>query len=126
MKSRSNSQLNLPPALLAKETQQDTARPKHTHADGTHELAAELFDQALTAAEISTAEVAYLFHVSESLVRRMRSKDARERVSFGQMLLLPPAFHIAIHRQLNMRFGFGKAALARLIGAAEDLALVVD
>jgi hypothetical protein len=130
-------QLNLPPGLLPKETRTTGTRVNHTQNDAlrperTHEeidadsMASELFDEALTAARITTAEVAYLFGCSESVVRRMRSKDARERVSFAQLLRLPPAFHIELHRVMNRRFGFGRAALLRLLDAVGDLASVAQ
>jgi hypothetical protein len=100
------------------------ARPERTQDDDPDAVASELFDTALTAAGLTTAEVAYLFKCSESVVRRMRSKDARERVSFGQMLRLPPAFHIELHRAMNRRFGFGRAALLRLLDAVGEFAAV--
>ena len=40
------------------------------------------------------------------------------------MLLLPASFHIALHRVMNRRYGFGRAALKRLLDAAGDLAVV--
>jgi hypothetical protein len=130
MKPRSDGQLNLPPAPLANRTQPDAVRPNHTRDawDPTqaHAVAAELFDEALTAAKLTSQEAAYLLSVSESLVRRMRSPNARERVSFTQMLRLPPAFHVELHRAMNRRFGFGRQALARLLDAVGDLALVLE
>lgn len=106
-------------AARANQTQSETTLPKETH--DAQSLAAELFDEALREARIETGEVAYLLGISESLVRRMRSKDARERVSFVQMLRLPPTFHIELHRAMNRRFGFGRAALRRLLDAVGDL-----
>jgi len=111
---------------LAKETQEHGVRPKCTQPDDSHELAAELFDRALTDAKISTAEAAYLFGVSESLVRRMRSKDARERASFPQMLKLPPTFHWQLHRAMNRKFGFWRLAMADAVEALGGLAMVVE
>lgn len=139
--SRANSQLSLPPMPVAKgtheasargnHTQEEAERPKETHAHGhltaedAHAMAARIFDEALTDARITTAECAHLLGISESLVRRMRSGDARERVAFAQMLRLPPAFHIAMHRAMNRRFGFARAALSQLIDAAGALAVLV-
>lgn len=85
--------------------------------------ASKLFDQAITDAGLSNKEVAYLLGKSTSLVHRMRSTEERERVSFSQLLLLPPSFHIALHRRLNHRYGYSRAALARLIEAVSELAL---
>lgn len=125
MSRRNQSQLNLPPSLLANGTSAEAVLPKCTPPgiDAARELAAMLFDEALTTARITTSEVAYLFDVSESLVRRMRSRDARERASLVQMLLLPPAFHIAMQRAMNKRFGLGKAALLDLLDAVGRLAV---
>ena len=107
-------------------TQPGEVLAKDTQADEFHVLAAEFFDQALTDARLSSAEAAYLFGVSESLVRRMRQSHTRERVSFVQLLKLPPTFHIALHRRMNRRFGFGRAALKNLMDVAGDLALVIE
>lgn len=125
-KSSAHRQLSLPPTLLEKQTQREPLLPKCTQPDDAHVLAAELFDAALTGAKLTSGEVAYLLGISESLVRRMRSKDARERASFVQMLRLPPAFHLELHRAMNRRFGFGRAALVQLLEAAGALALVVE
>jgi hypothetical protein len=102
------------------ETPGADARPNRTQS---HELAAVLFDEALKAAHIETGEAAYLLGVSESLVRRMRSKDARERVSFVQLLCLPPAFHLELHRAMNRHYGFGRHLLARVLEDLGALAL---
>jgi hypothetical protein len=102
------------PMLRANETQRSEARPDRTPQDVADALASEMFDAALTAANISTSEVAYLLGISESVVRRMRSKDARERVSFGQMLRLPIEFHVELNKLLDQRYGFGRAAMGRI------------
>lgn len=110
--------------LLSKETQADPVRPNDTHE--AEALSARLFDEALTASQLSTADVAYLLNISESLVRRMRSRDARERVSFTQMLRLPPSFQAELHKGLCNHFGFGRQALVDLLDAAGRLAVVVN
>lgn len=115
-------QQSLPPMLLPNETHSDPVRPKDTQAADA--LAAQLFDEALTASGLTTADVAYLLHCSESLVRRMRSHDARERISFPQLLKLPPSFHWALHKAMNRHFGFGRQALLDLLDAAGRLAVV--
>lgn len=104
-------------------TQADEALPKRTQAQ---ELASVLFDEALTAAKLDTVTVAELFGVSESLVRRMRSKDARERASFVQMLLLPPPFWFHLNALLNERFGLRRMLVAQLLNVTADLALAVE
>lgn len=129
--SRSESPLNLSPRPLSNREQQAVVLTKweqqpEVETSEADALAARLFDEALIAAQISSQEAAHLFGVSESLVRKMRSPNSRERVSFAQMLRLPPAFHIALHRVMNRRFGFGRAALARLLEAAGELGLGMD
>ena len=80
-------------------------------------IAAELFSEALNAAGMTNAEVAYLLGVSESLVRKMRSKDAREGVSLIQMLKLGPVFLWHFHRGLHAKCKFGRRALAEAVQA---------
>lgn len=118
-------QMTFGPAPVAKGTQDEAVRPKCTQQADPDEMSAELFDAALTRARITTAEVAYLFGVSESLVRRMRSKNARERVALSQLLRLPPAFHLALHAELNAKYGFGRQALLDLLDAVGRLAVVL-
>jgi len=91
-----------------------------------HIDAAELFDAAMTGAGLRNPEVAHLCGVSESLVQKWRQRDTRACPSFVQMLCLPPAFHIALFRAQNTRQGLGRAALARLMDAAGDLAVVLE
>ena len=123
MKSRSDSQLNLPPTPLQSVSSAPVERKKVSPADVD---AAALLDEALASARITSKEVAILADVSESLVSRWRSPHYSEAPSFGQMLRLPPSFHLALHRAMNRRFGFGRAALAQLLEAAGDLALAVE
>ena len=108
---------------LANQKQDEPVLPKCTRREEAQEIAAELFDEALTNARIETGEVAFILGISESLVRRMRSKDARERASFVQMLMLPPRFHWELHRALNRRFGFGRHALAQVLEGLGMLAV---
>lgn len=123
---RPDYQQPLPPMLLADQTQADPVRPKCTPADEASSLASDLFDVALTEAQITTAEAAYLLKVSESLVRRMRSKDARECASFPQMLRLPLAFHLSLHRVMSRRLGLGKHVVAELLDVVGRIALVTE
>jgi len=88
------------------------------------ELAARWFDEALTRAGLESKEVAHLLGVSVSLVDKWRSTNEQRCPSFVQMLCLPPRFHFELHRVMNRHFGFGRAALARVIEAAGDLAAV--
>lgn len=87
-------------------------------------LSAQLFDEALREAKLTSQEVAHLLRVSESLVNRMRSPNYREGVSLRQMLRLPPAFHLELHRAMNRRFGFGRAMLRELLETLGCLAMV--
>jgi ribosome-binding protein aMBF1 (putative translation factor) len=134
--SRPNPQRNLPPmevrkseqgrAVFRKSEQERGAFRKAEQAADTAVLAAELFDAALQRAGLNSKEVAHLLGISESLVQKMRSTEQRGCPSFAQLLRLPPRFHIALHREMNDQFGFGRAALGRLLEAAGDLALAVE
>jgi len=118
------NQLNLPPSLLPKREQDEPVLTiQEQDADRT---ASEMFDEALKSARITSQEAAFLTGVSESLVRKWRSVQQREQPSFAQMLCLPAPFHIALHRVMNRRFGFGRAALRRLLDAAGDLMAVSE
>lgn len=129
MSSRSHLQLNLPPTEVRSSEHPSAAFRKSEHAgkpdqNDTAELAAALFDEALTRAQLTNKDVAHLLGVSVSMVEKMRSTEARGCPSFAQMLRLPPAFHIEMHRAMNRRFGFGRRALLDLMEAAGTLALV--
>lgn len=141
MKSPVQSQPNRSSALLVKETQLNDVRPnrtplkasldvraKETPAEAVRlketqarELASELFDAALTAAQITSGEAAYLIGVSESVVRRMRSKEAREQVSAWQELLLPPSYHLAKFDVLFLRLDRPEGHVVRLLRALGSL-----
>lgn len=86
-------------------------------------IAAQLFDEALKNARIPSSFVAAHLGVSESLVSRWRSPNYREQPSFAQMLRLPFSFQLGLHRAMNARFGFGRAALRDLLDAAGLLAV---
>jgi hypothetical protein len=107
--------------LLPKQEQQPEVSPSDADA-----LAAMFFDEALTAAKITNQEAGFLIGVTESMVRKMRSTQNRERVSFTQLLRLPPKFHLELHRAMNRRFGFGRQLLGRLLDDMSDLALVIE
>lgn len=96
--------------------------------DDRYAVSAELFDAALNdpRANLTNKEVAHLVGVSESLVQKWRTPSARTCPSFVQLLRLPPAFHLALHRSMNRRFGFGRAALVDLLEAVGSLALVTE
>jgi hypothetical protein len=137
VKSRANTQLNLPPAEVLNSEQHSTAFRKSEHdeaafripeqaVDASSVLAAELFDAACTDAKLTSKEVAHLMGISESLVQKMRSTESRGCPSFAQLLKLPPSFHLALHRSMNRRFGFGRQLLARLLDDIGDLALAVE
>lgn len=92
----------------------------------SEQFASELLHEAFDAARLENKEIAHLCGVSVSLVEKWRSSEARGCPSFAQLLRLPPTFHLALHRAMNRRFGFGRAALAQLLEAAGALALVVE
>lgn len=153
MTARGKSQLNLPPVEVRKSEQPSAPfrNPEHQpgperlgaavlgnseqrlaalriqeHADDRHVLAASILDEAFRLANLESKEAAHLVGVSTSLVDKWRSVDERGCPSLAQLLMLPPTFHIALHRVMNRRFGFGRAALSRLLEAAGDLALGVE
>ena len=88
--------------------------------------AARLLDQAFTDAGLETKVIADLCGVSPSLVEKWRSTEARGGPSFLQLLCLPPAFHLAMNKLLNQRYGFGRAALLDLLDAVGRLALLAE
>lgn len=88
------------------------------------QMAAELLDDAIVRACLTNKEIAHLCGVSVSLVEKWRSTDARGCPSFVQMLLLPPVFHLSLHKAMNARFGFARAAVLELIDAAGTLAVL--
>jgi len=119
-RSRSHAQLNLPPTEVASSEQR-------TETFGSSErLAAQFLNEAFLAAGLDTKEIAHLCGVSVSLVEKWRDVNARGCPSFVQMLLLPPSFHLALHRVMNRRFGFGKQALRDLLESAGALALALE
>lgn len=129
MSSPSKHQLRLPPMPLRdsqpaapalRMSQQDDRALRHSE-----QLAAEVLSAAFDAAGLENKQIAYLCGVSVSLVEKWRTPEQRGCPSLVQMLLLPPAFHLCLHRQLNKHFGFGKAALVQLLEAAGALALVI-
>jgi len=153
MRSPSKSQRNLPPMELRDPEQPDLAfRKSEQDADAvgktqrespaagtfrnseqdemalreSEHCAARLLDAAFRDAGLESKDVAFFCGVSTSLVEKWRSPEQRGCPSFVQMLLLPPTFHLALHRRLNKRYGFGRAALKLLLDAAGDLALVVN
>lgn len=121
--SSADSQLSLPPTLLTNSSQQQPVRT--ICSQEPEALSAQLFDQALDAAHITSYEVGQLAGVSESLVNRWRSPNHRECPSFVQLLKLPPAFHLELHRAMNRHYGFGRQLLARVLDDLCGLAVAV-
>ncbi len=75
-------------------------------------------------AHLERKEIAHLCGVSESLVDKWCSVDQRGCPSFVQMLMLPPSFHLALHKAMNAKFGFARAALLDLIESVGALAVL--
>jgi len=99
------------------------------HGDGlsdSEQLAARVLDEAFRTAGLDNKEIAHLCGISVSLVDKWRRTDQRGCPSVAQMLRLPPAFPVALHRVLNRRYGFGRAALGRALDALGDLAFAGD
>ena len=122
MKSRSDSQLNLPPTHL----QNLSGEPESRKKVAACAEAAAIFSEAIAAAGFSQKEIALHLEVSESLVSRWCSPNYSEAPTVTQLFQLPPRFHLQWHRAMNRHFGFGRAALARLLEAVGDVALAVD
>lgn len=121
-RSRSDSRPSAS-ALPVRSSEQLKVPFRSSEQAGPDVLAAELFDQACRAAGLENKDVAHLCGVSVSLVEKWRQKDTRGCPSFLQMLLLPPGFHVALHRAMNAQFGFGRAALLDLLDAVGRLAV---
>lgn len=102
------------------------SEPTDDALGSSERLAATLLDEAIERAGLTNKEVAHLCGVSVSLVEKWRSTEARGCPSFVQMLLLPPAFHLELHRAMNRTFGFGRAALVQLLDAAGSLAVLTE
>jgi len=92
----------------------------------SEQIAAELLRAAFKRARLNDKEIAHLCGVSRSLVEKWSSTEQRGCPSFVQLLLLPPSFHYALHKEMNARFGFGKQALRDLMDAAGSLAMVIE
>lgn len=130
----SKSQLNLPPTEL-RTSERDSAvfrnsedgpeRFRKAEHDG-YIISAALIDDTMTRARLTNQEVAYVVGVSESLVQKWRSADARACPSFAQLLRLPPTFHLELLKTMNGRFGFGRALLRAALDALADVALVME
>lgn len=96
--------------------------PEPLDADAAALVASELFDAACTQSGLITKEIAALCGVSESLVWKWRSSEARVCPSFAQLLMLPFRFHLSLIRAWNKRFGFARALLSRVVN---DLGLAM-
>lgn len=134
MKSRSQSQLNLPPTEVLRSDHDAAPVRKPDHADqavrntdreAAEALASTIFSNALQAAGIEHGEAAYLLGVSASMVDKMCSPNERQAPSFVQLLLLPPSFHLALIKELDKHFGLGRALLARVQESLGTLGLLV-
>lgn len=128
--ARPDDQLRLPPMELRDSEQVPAAFRNSEQPDQvfgkSEQNAAALLNVAFAQAGLENKDIAHLCGVSVSLVEKWRAADSRGCPSFAQLLMLPPAFHIELHRVMNKRFGFGRAALQRLTDAMADLALVVE
>lgn len=86
-------------------------------------LAAELLNAAFDAAGLENKQIAGLCCVSVSLVEKWRSAESRGCPSFLQMLLLPPSFHVELHKAMNKHYGYGRQAVLDLLDAVGRLAV---
>lgn len=88
-------------------------------------LAADVFTRALEAAAITRDEAAFLMGVTRSMVDQMCAPTVAKAPSLIQVLLLGPAFHLALIHELDKHFGLGRAALARVQQALGTLGLML-
>jgi hypothetical protein len=122
VKPRSNSERPLPLMPLENLSRGADSRKK-VSPDDSDRISAEIFDAALTAADIESTWVAAHLGVSESLVSRWRSPNYTEAPSFTQMLRLPVSFHWELNRATSKRFGFGRRAIAQVLEGLGMLAM---
>lgn len=120
--SAQQNQLNLPPSLLlnhaAAPNSGALAAPAvsllpnqaHLTIGEAEALSSQLVDAALTVARISNGEAAFALGIKdESLIRKMRSPQNRERMSHAQMLVLGsvyPRFYVELNAALDARTGW--------------------
>jgi hypothetical protein len=102
------------------------AFPKQEALDRAYATCAALFDAAMTGANLRNQDVAYLLGVSESLVRKWRSAEARVCPNHVQLEQLPLSFKWHLFKAMSNRYGFARTALLRLVDSAGLLALGVD
>lgn len=121
-----NVQLGLPPMEVEKSEGHDPIL--RNSQDDHYTVSAQLIDAAMKDPRcgVTNKDVAFLAGVSESLVQKWRTPDARTCPSFVQLLRQTPAFHLSLHRAMNRRYGFGRIVLADLLEAVGSLALVVE
>ena len=129
-KSRVDSQRTLGPMELRKsEPSGDLFRNSEHDPDGfrkSEQFAAELLHEALKVAGLDNKDIAYLCGVSQSLVEKWRSTEARGCPSYAQLLCLPASFHIALFRLMNKKLGLGRALIADVLQDVSLLALAVE
>lgn len=125
------SQLNLPPSLLANQTLREDVRPEDTHpVDDPQAKAARVLNAAFKDSGRSSAEAAFCLKVSESLVNRWRSPDARESISSLQLFKLyrdlgpwfTYQYHVANHRENKL----AKVALREAVQSLSLLAVGLE
>lgn len=92
--------------------------------DAGERVAAEMFSQALKASGINRDEAAALMGVSRSLVDKFCEATGKSP-SLIQVVLLGPAFHIELIKELDKHFGLGRALLARVQQSLGTLGLMV-
>jgi hypothetical protein len=119
--SRHQSQLALPPMHLPNGARSAAMLPNQEQpsevpaireqltADEADDLASQLVSDAIDAARLTNADVAFVLGISESLVRKMRSPNTRERMSHGQILKLgfhSPRFYVELTLATDARTGW--------------------
>lgn len=123
---RSDSQMNLPPALLTNREPQAPALTKSEPYEDVGVAASFLFDKALSDAGLTTGEAAHLMGVSENMVNRMRSPNYRECVSLVQLLRCGPSVVWKFHKILHAKEKFNQLALRDALQSLSLLAVGLE
>ena len=115
---------NQPDASVRK-THQGAESVGTANREAAEALAAQLFANALDDAKITRDEAAFLMGgISRSMVDQMCSPTVAKAPSLVQIVLLGPAFHIALIKQLDGHFGLGRVLLAQAQQALGTLAIL--
>lgn len=104
--------------VRANQTQHEAVRPQGTQ-DDSQAKSARVLDAAFIHSGKRSDEAAFSLEISESLINRMRSPDARETISLKQIcklcLDLGPRFAWEFHVAFHKEHALAKIALAETL-----------